>query len=175
MSFVPSTCQQLPIMNKIALRVRYPPDYHPQEEPVRLPLGLFNDLLLELQNLSARYLSLNQEFDPTSIALELKVRDKASRSGPKEAAGKQKVESRIQDDEDRNARSDENKMEAKPAGGNDPASSKILLKSDLTTRSWIMPTQKFLPIHSLLRPSIQTRKLNMTRQVPEQSRFKLDV
>ena len=132
MSFTPSTSQQLPIMNRIALRVRYPPDYHPQEEPVRLPLGLFNDLLLELQNLSARYLPLNQEFDPTSIALELKVRDKASRSGPKEEAGKQRVESRIEDDEIRNVGSDErsnkNKVEARP-GGSDPASSKKSFKT----------------------------------------------
>lgn len=127
MSFAPSTFQQLPIMNKVALRVRYPPDYHPQEESIRLPLSLFNDLLLELQNLSARYLSINQEFDPTSIALELKVRDKASRSGPKEAAETQKVENRI-DDENRNAgsgeKSNKTKVEARSAGGNDPASSR---------------------------------------------------
>lgn len=132
MSFVPSTFQ-LPIMNKVALRIRYPPDYHPQEEPVRLPLGLFNDLLLELQNLSTRYLPINQEFDPTSIALELEVRDKVSPSGLKETAGKQKVESRIEDDENRNAGSDEksneNKVEAKPAGENDPASSKKTFKT----------------------------------------------
>lgn len=127
MSFVPSKFQ-LSIMNKVALRIRYPPDYHPQEEPVRLPLGLFNDLLLELQNLSTRYLPISQEFDPTSIALELKVRDKVSPSGLKETAAEQMVESRIEDDENRNAGSDEksneNKVEAKPAGENDPASSK---------------------------------------------------
>lgn len=128
MSFAPSTFQQLPIMNKVALRIRYPPDYHPLEEPIRLPFGLFNDLLLELQNLSSRYLPINQEFDPASIVFELKVRDKASQSEPKEAAGKQKLESRIEDDENRNAgseeKSNETKVEAKPVGGNDPASSK---------------------------------------------------
>lgn len=132
MSCAPSTFQQLPIMNKVALRIRYPPDYHPLEEPIRLPLGLFNDLLLELQNLSSRYLPINQEFDPASIAFEIKVRDKASRPGPKEAAGKQKGESRIENDENRNAGSDEksneNKVEAKPAGRNDPASSKKSFK-----------------------------------------------
>ena len=120
-------------MNKISLRVRYPPDYHPEEECVRLPLGLFNDLLQELQSISTRYLPSNQEFDPTSIALELKVRDKASPSGPKEVAGKQKVESRIEDNEKRNAgqdeKSNESKVEAKPAGGSDPASSKNSLKT----------------------------------------------
>lgn len=131
MSFAPSTFQQLPIMNKVALRIRFPPDYHPLEESVRLPLGLFNELLLELQNLSTRYLPITQEFDPASIAFELKVRDKASRSEPNEAVGRQKVESRIEDDENRNAGleqiSNENKVEAKPAGGNDPASSKKFL------------------------------------------------
>lgn len=132
MSFAPSI-QQPPIMNKVSLRIRYPPDYHPLEEPVRLPLGLFNDLLLELQNLSSRYLPIHQEFDLSSIAFELKVRDKASRSEPNEAARKQKVESRIEDDENRNAGSEETsnekELEAKPAGGNDPASSKKSFKT----------------------------------------------
>lgn len=132
MSFAPSTVQQPPIVNKVSLRIRYPPDYHPLEEPVRLPLGLFYDLLLELQNLSTRYLHINQEFDPASIAFELKVRDKASRSEPNEAAGKQKVRSRIEDDENRNAGSEETsnekKVEAKPAGGTDPPSSKKIFQ-----------------------------------------------
>lgn len=119
-------------MNKVALRVRYPPDYQPEEEPVRLPLGLFNDLLQELQNISTRYLPSNQEFDPTSIALELKVRDKASPSGLKEA-GKQKAETGIEDDENKTAvedeKSKESRVEAKTAGGNDPASPKNSLKN----------------------------------------------
>lgn len=133
MSFAPSTFQQPPIMNKVSLRIRYPPGYHPLEEPVRLPLGLYNDLLLELQNLSSRYLPIHQEFDPASIAFELKVRDKASRADPNEAAGKQKVQSRIEDDENRNAgseeKSNEKEVEAKPAGGNDLASSKKSFKT----------------------------------------------
>ena len=125
MSCAPTTFQQLPIMNKVALRVRYPPHYQPEEEPVRLPLGLFNDLLQELQNISTRYLPSNQEFDPTSIALELTVRDKASPSGLKEA-GKQTAESGIEDNKNKTAaedeKSNESKVEAKIAGGNDPAS-----------------------------------------------------
>lgn len=132
MSCAPTTFPQLPIMNKVALRVRYPPDYHPEEEPVRLPLGLFSDLLQELQSISTRYLSSNQEFDPTSIALELKVRDKASPSGLK-GAGKQKAETGIEDDENKTAaedeKSNESKVEAKTAGGNDPASPKNSLKN----------------------------------------------
>lgn len=131
MSVAPSTFQQFPIMNKVALRVRYPPDYQPQEEPVRLPLDLFNDLLQELRNISTRYIPSNQEFDPTSIALEFKVRDKASPSGPKDIVGKQKFGSGYEDDENRNAKEDEKlderKVEAKPAGGIDLASSRIPL------------------------------------------------
>ena len=132
MSCAPTTFQQLPIMNKVALRVRYPPDYQPEEEPVRLPLSLFNDLLQELQNISTRYLPSSQEFDPTSIALELTVRDKASPSGLKEA-GKQTAESGIEDDENITAaedeKSNESKVETKTAGGNDPASPKFSLKT----------------------------------------------
>lgn len=132
MSCTSTTFKQLPIMNKVALRVRYPPHYQPEEEPVRLPLGLFNDLLQELQNISTRYLPSNQEFDPTSIVLELIVRDKASPSGLKEA-GKQTADGGIENDENETAAEDEksnkSKVEVKTAGGNDPASLKISLKT----------------------------------------------
>lgn len=164
------------MMNRVVLRLRYPPDYHLQDEPSWLPLGLFNDLLQELQNISSQHLPLNQELDPTSIALELKVRDKTSQSGPKEVARKQKVESGIDHDKNRNTGEDEkdneSKVEDKPADWNDPASFKKSLKIYLINRSYTMLSPKLIPKHSLLSLSIQTRELKMAWQVSEQSRCK---